>query len=116
MRRPFGAFDKVRQLQHTMPDVEEGTMYGAPALKTRGKMFACMATHSSAEHGTLVVRVPFPERDRLIRANPVTFYLMPHYVGYPCVLVRLDRISQPALRGLLHLGWRFVRSKGQRPS
>src|SRR5262245_66005037 len=98
MRRPFGAFDKVRKLQHTLPDVDEGTMYGAPALKTRGRMFACMATHSSSEPGTLVVCVPFAERDRLIRKEPATFYVMPHYVGYPCVLVRLDRISPPALR------------------
>jgi hypothetical protein len=116
MRRSFGAFDKVRKLQDTLPDVEEGTMYGAPAFKTKGKMFACMATNRSSEPGTLVVRVPFAERDRLIRANPGTFYVRPHYVGYPCVLVRLDRISQPALRGLLHLGWRFVRSKDKRSS
>ena len=110
-RRQFATFDKVRSLQHTLPDVEEGTMYGAPALKTRGKMFACMATHSSAEPGTLAVRMPFAERDRLIRKDPETFYVKPHYVGYPCVLVRLSRVSEPALGGLLHLGWRFVRSK-----
>ena len=85
-------------------------MYGGAALKTRGKMFACMATHRSAEPDTLVVRMPFHERDRLIASNPATFYLMPHYVGYPCVLVRLGGVSPRALRGLLHLGWRFVRA------
>ena len=109
MPRSMKSFEKVRKLQHTLPDVEEGTMYGAPALKTRGKMFACMASHRSAEPETLAVRVPFWERDRLIAADPETFYVMPHYVGYPCVLVRLGRIRSPALRGLLHMGWRFVR-------
>lgn len=111
MGRKFSAFDKVRRLQPTMPEVEEGTMYGAPALKTRGRMFACMATHRSSEPDTLVVRMPFADRDRLIRKDPDTFYLRPHYVGYPCVLVRLPRVSKPALLGLLHLGWRFVRAK-----
>ena len=119
MPRSMKTFEKVRKHQHTLPDVEEGTMYGAPALKTRAKMFACMASHRSAEPDTLVVRVPFRERDRLIAANPATFYVLPHYVNYPCVLVRLGRISPRALRGLLHLGWRFVttatKSVGRRP-
>jgi hypothetical protein len=108
MRRTYSAFDKVRRLQPTLPEVEEGTMYGAPALKTRGRMFACMASHRSSEPDTLVVRLPVAERDRLIRKDPGTFYVLPHYVGYPCVLVRLPRVSKPILRGLLHRG--FVRT------
>jgi len=31
-----------------------------------------------------------------------------HYVGYPCVLVRLPRIHRDALHDLLHMAWRFV--------
>lgn len=67
------SFEKVWKLQDTLSDVEEGTMYGAPALTTRRKMFACMASHRSAEPDTLVVRLPFQERDRLISADPQTF-------------------------------------------
>jgi hypothetical protein len=108
MRKHSGAFAKVRELARDLPDTEESTMYGAPALKVRGRMFACIASHRSAEADTLVVRVPFRERDRLIASDSTTFYVMPHYLGYPCVLVRLGRIQPRALRGLLHLGWRFV--------
>ena len=111
MRKRLATFDRVRKLAAGLPEADEGTMYGAPALKVRGKMFACMASHRSAEPDTLVVRVPFRERDRLIATDPSVFYLMPHYVNYPCVLVRLGRISPRLLRGLLHMGWRFVVDK-----
>ena len=41
-------------------------MYGTPALKVRGKMFACIANHKSAEPGTLVIRMDFAQRAELI--------------------------------------------------
>ena len=92
-------------------------MYGAPALKVRGQMFACMASHSSAEPNTLVVRVPFADREELIAAEPDIYYVKPHYEAYESVLVRLDRIGSEALRDLLSMGYRFVtaRSGKRRP-
>src|SRR5690348_2883823 len=59
-------FEVVRKLGLELPGVEEGTMYGAPALKIRGKLLACMASHKSAEPGSLVVRMDFDDRDALI--------------------------------------------------
>lgn len=102
------AFDLVRTLARSLPDVEQSMMYGAPALKVRGKMFACMASHKSAEPGTLVVRVDFDQRDELIAADPSTYYLTDHYVGYASVLVRLSRIEPDALRDLLLTAWKFM--------
>ena len=89
-------------------------MYGAPALKVRGKMFACMASHKSAEPNTLVVRIDFDQRDELIGTDPSTYYLKEHYVGYACVLVRLSRVHPDALRDLLLTAWRFVSAKDGR--
>ena len=71
-------------------------------------MFACLASHRSAEPNTLVVRMDFDERDGLIAAEPKTYYLTDHYVDYPCVLVRLTRVRHDALRDLLLMGWGFV--------
>src|SRR5262249_675762 len=71
-------------------------------------MFACIASHKSAEPGTLVVRIPFDQRDALLAEEPDTYYLKDHYVGYACVLVRLKRVREDALRDLLLTGWRFV--------
>ena len=103
-------FAGVRKLGLALPDVEQATMYGAPALKLRGHMFACMASHKSAEPNTLVVVVGFDQRDELIAADPNTFYLKDHYVNYPSVLVRLSRIAPHALRELLLKAWRFTAS------
>jgi hypothetical protein len=103
-------FDAVRQLSRELAGVEEGTAYGSPALKVNGRMFACVAIHRSAEPGTLAVRVPFPDRDRLIADDRATYYLTDHYVNYPIVLVRLARSDRDTLRELLRLGSRFVSS------
>ena len=43
------SFDSVRQLVRDLLDVEDGTAYGSPAFKVRGRMFACLPTHRSAE-------------------------------------------------------------------
>ena len=107
-------FHTVRALGLALPGVEESTTYGSPALKVRGKMFACMTSHKSAEPRTLAVRVGFNERDELIEAEPAIYYLKDHYVNYPVVLVRLDRVHRDALRDLLTAGWRFVSSTKKR--
>jgi hypothetical protein len=113
------AFDAVRTFGLKLPGVEQGTMYGAPALKLRGKLLTCMASHKSAEPGTLVVRLDFEQRDELIAAEPGIYYLTDHYVGYPSVLVRLSRIRTDALEDLLRSSWRFVNAlsgTARRPS
>jgi len=107
-RRAGTTFDTVRAMAATLPDVEEGTAWGTPALKLRGQLLACMASNKAAEPNTLVVRVSFDQRDAMIADDPDTYYLKDHYVGYPCVLVRLARIRRDALRDLLQAGWRFV--------
>jgi len=101
-------FDKVREIARGFPDVVEGTSYGAPAFKVRGQVFTCMASHKSAEPGTLAVRMDIARRDELIAEDPDVYYLKDHYVGYPCVLVRLSRIHPDALRDILGGARRFV--------
>ena len=108
MARRRTTFDAVRTIGRDLPDVEEGTMYGAPALKVRGKLLACMASHKSAEPGSLVVRIGFDQREALIADDPRTYYVKPHYEGYPAVLVRLALIDRDALRDLLRSAWRTV--------
>jgi hypothetical protein len=108
MPRRTDAFHVVRTIGLELPDVEESTMYGAPALKVRGKLLACMASHKSAEPGSLVVRIDFDAREALIADDPRVYYLKPHYQDYPSVLVRLWLIEREALRDLLHSAWRTV--------
>lgn len=108
------SFDTVRTIGHGWAGVEEGTVHGSPALKVNGRMFTCLAVHRSAEPDTLAVRVPFDQRDELIASDPATYYLTPHYVDYPVVLVRLKRVHPDALKDLLQTGWRFMAAKPKR--
>lgn len=97
-----------------LPDVEEGTAYGSPALKLRGQLLGCIPTNRDAEPNSFVVRVDFAQRDELIAAEPHIYYVKPHYEDYACVLVRLKEIHRDAMRDLLGMAWRFVNSKAPR--
>jgi hypothetical protein len=109
-------FDAVRKIALTLPDVEESTAYGSPALRVRGQLFACIAINKSAEPNSLMVRMPIEERDALIAEQPDIYYTADHYAPYPCVLARLARVDPGALRDLLMMGWRFTSTLKKRPS
>ena len=97
-----------------LPDVEEGTAYGSPALKLHGQLLGCIPTNRDAEPNSFVVRVDFAQRDELLQAEPDIYYLKPHYENYACVLVRLKKMHPDAMRDLLAMAWRFVNSKAPR--
>jgi hypothetical protein len=105
---PRSRFTLVEAVGRTLPSVEVTTSWGQPALKVGGRMFACMASHKSAEPESLVVMMDFADRDALIGDDPATYYLKDHYVGYPCVLVRLSRVHPDALRDLVTGAYRYV--------
>ena len=106
--RSFVGFRRVRRFGRALPGTEEGTAWGVPALRADGKMICCTAAHRDAEPNTLVVMVPFDQRDALIEEEPDVYYLKPHYVSHPCVLVRLGAIKDEALRDLLLTAHHFI--------
>lgn len=97
-----------------LPDVEEGTAYGSPALKLHGQLLACIPTNKAAEPNSVVVRIDFAQRDEMLDAQPDVYYLKPHYEDYACILVRLKKIHPDAMRDLLLAGWQFVNTKAPR--
>jgi hypothetical protein len=101
-------FTMVRAIGAKLPGVEVGTAYGAPALKLRGNLMACIATNKAAEPNTLVVRMGIEERDALIEDDPATYYLKDHYRNDDVVLVRLSKVSKDAMGDLLQNAWRRV--------
>lgn len=116
MRKKKSDFDAVRKIGLTIPGVEESTAYGSPALKLKGKLLACMASHRSAEPGSLVVCVSFEDRAALIAEAPEIYYVKEHYLNYESVLVRLSRVSPDVLRDLLALAYKFVSGKAKNRS
>jgi len=111
------SFKTVEAIARMLPDVEVTTTWGQPAVKVRRRMFACIASHKSAEPNTLVVMMDFADRDVLLEDDPDTYYLKEHYVNYPCVLVRLSRVRSDALRDLIIGAHRFVGARAaKKPS
>jgi hypothetical protein len=109
-------FDTVRKIGLALPGVEEGTAYGAPALKVRGKLMACVPTHRTAEPDSFMIRVGVDDRAELLAAAPDVYYVTDHYVGYSAVLVRLSRVTPAVLRDLLGMAHKFVTAQDARRS
>jgi hypothetical protein len=86
-----------------LPEVEEGTSYGTPALKVRGKLLARLKEDGE----TLVLRTTLADRAQLLSAAPDLFYLTDHYIKHSWILVRLTHIDRPFLRELLGEAWRL---------
>jgi hypothetical protein len=105
---------RVRAVATKLPDVEEGTTFGFPAFKVRGKLLAWFPKKKEVEHGTLAVRMSILERDHRILANPKVFYVTPHYRDYTAVLARVEHLSSAALRELLQSGYDFIVSTPKR--
>lgn len=112
---PADAFNIVRTVGLTLPDVEAATKYdGSPLLKLGGAFMAGLATHRSAEPETLVVRAGVEEREALLEDAPQTYYLTDYYRRHPVVLVRLSRIDRDALHDLLSVSWRLTLAKARK--
>jgi hypothetical protein len=75
---------------------------------------AGLATHHSAEPGTLVARYAVDERDWLLADAPDTYYLTDYYRSYPLILARLSRLDRDALRDLLATSRRLTLRKVQK--
>lgn len=103
-------FDAVREIALALPGVEESSLHGVPSLKVSGRLLTCPAIHKSAEPNSIMMRIGFEQRTELMATEPGIYYVTAHYVKYPAVLVRLDKIDRSSLRDLLGMAWRFVTS------
>lgn len=93
-------FERLRQAAAGLPEVEESSWYGTPALKVRGKGFARVK-----DAGTVVVMVDIEEKAMLIDAAPDIYYETDHYKGWPAMLVRIDAIADDELKHRITKAW-----------
>ena len=92
---------KIRTLARALPEVEEATSYGTLAFKVRGKLMARL----KEDNETLVVRVTWLERERLLAIWPEVFSLTEHYRTHPWVLLRLPATSPAQAKASLLHAW-----------
>ena len=99
-------WDDLLSLARELPEFEETTSYGRPALKVRGKFFAALRTNPDA----VVVRCDLEEKPLLLEARPDILFETPHYHGWGYMLVRLDA-SLDDLREFLIDSWLLAAPK-----
>lgn len=94
-------FDRVKKIAFELPEVEESTSYGTPALKVRGKLMARM----KEDDETLVLRTTWEDREKLLAVHPEAFFLTDHYRNHPWVLLRLKVAKVSQLKAALTHAW-----------
>lgn len=94
------AFDRLRRAASGLPEVEESTWFGTPALKVRGKSFCRVK-----DPDTVVVLVALDEKDVLLDVAPAYYFETDHYRGWPAMLVRIREIPEDDLRLRLRRAW-----------
>jgi len=101
------SFDTARKLALALPGVEEYLCYGTPAFRVGKKLLARLREDGD----TLVVKIEDSRRELLLQVDPQTYFMEPHYLGYPVVLLRLSRVKADSLARLLEDGWRMLAPK-----
>ena len=93
-------WDDVVALARKLPEIEEGTCYGTPALRVRGKFLGRVREDGE----TLAIRCDPAERPLLVEKHDELF-VTPHYENYPMVLVSLPRADPALVRELVEDAW-----------
>ena len=113
---PVTTFADVERFALTLPETTSTPSYGgAPALRVNKKMFARlrgeMADHVDELTGepygeVLMVGVAdLGEKEAVLASDQRAYFTVPHYDGYPAVLVRLPFADEAELRELLVEAW-----------
>ena len=82
--------------------VEEGTSYGKPALRYRGRV---LAATTAPDPDSFVLHVAVEAKEMLLETDPATFWETDHYRGWPAVLVRYGSDASERIVDLLARGY-----------
>jgi hypothetical protein len=102
---PGAEYERVRAIALALPGVEESNSYGTPSLKVKGKIMSRLRTEAE---GALALRCDFLDRQILMQSAPRTFFVTDHYLNYPMVLIRLNRVRKRELPDLIERAWRMI--------
>jgi hypothetical protein len=115
--RHMMSVDDAARLAIDLPGVTEGERHGNRTWSVAGTTFAWERPFSKADvrrfggagppDGPIVaVRVEdLGEKQAVLAAQPGAFFTIPHFDGYPAVLIHIRTVTKRALRDALVDGW-----------
>jgi len=113
------SFDHVRRIALSLPETTEAVSWGNAHWRVKNKGFvwerplhqsdhtALKALGEQAPDGAILgVRVAdLGVRAAMIADDPTLFFTIPHFDGFPAILVRLEQIGVPELEELIVEAW-----------
>jgi hypothetical protein len=113
------SWDDVRRIALSLPDTTEAVSWGNAHWRVKNKGFvwerplhqsdlaALKALGEEAPEGAILgVRVAdLGVKEAVIADDPQLFFTIPHFEGYPAILVRLDLIGVRELEELIVEAW-----------
>ena len=112
----MSSWAQVEKLLAGLPETDCYASYGGfPALRVNKKLVARLRGEMAADHDDVTGRAfgevlmvgvaDLGEKEALLVDDPVTYFTVPHYDGYPAVLVRLSKADDTELNELLMEAW-----------
>lgn len=111
------SLDEAARMAMALPEVTEGELYGHRTWSVAGKGFVWERPFSKADikrfgdatppGGPIVaVRVAdLGEKEAVLAEQQHGFFTIPHFDGYPAVLIQLKAVGKRALRAAIVEGW-----------
>jgi hypothetical protein len=112
----MATWEDVRRIANSLPEVSEEDMRGALAWHVNKTLFVwerplrrsdLAALGDAAPDGPiLAARVAeLGVKEALIATDPDVYFTIPHFDGYPAILVLLDKIAPAELEELIIEAW-----------
>ena len=116
----MATLDDVHRLASELPEVTEGERHGRRSWSVAGKAFAWERAFSKADLKRFGDETPpappivavlvedLSEKEAVLAAHPGVFFTIPHFTGYPAILIELAVAPVDALREAILDGWLAV--------